>query len=127
MPILLTIVCPYAWHLASSQEPFVDLINERMNRNQEVPRSNLILRLWLAQFCGLEPHAINQPEFHTEEGSSPACWKTDGQSDYLRESNISVVSTDDKIWLAISQTYTSNVILLEAIQGKSDDSSDSGY
>lgn len=42
-----------------------------MNRRQGLSKSNLVLRIRLAQFCGVEPHVISDPEFHTEECSCP--------------------------------------------------------
>lgn len=50
MPILFTIVYPIFLATASTQETFSDSVNERMNRKQGLPRSNLVLRLGFAQF-----------------------------------------------------------------------------
>lgn len=82
-----------------------------MNRRQGLSKSNLVLRIRLAQFCGVEPHVISDPEFHTEEGSCPGMLE-ERRTVTLWETETFVINTDGKIWLAVSQTHTSSVTLL---------------
>lgn len=80
------------------------------------PGSNLVLRVWLAEFCGRETHAISEHEFHAEEGRHPSTL----DRTIVRQNRTfpSVINTDGKIWIAVSQTHSSSVIVWEAIQGK---------
>lgn len=117
----------YAWHIASSQETFIDSINERMNRRQGLSKSNLVLRIRLAQFCGVEPHVISDPEFHTEECSC-----------------LGMLGERRTVTLWETETFLSSILMAksgllfhrhtrqvshfwQAIRGTSDDSSDSPY
>lgn len=78
---------PYAWHIGSRPKTFINSVNERMNRNQGLPRRGY----GFLSSVAWNPTWSASLNFIPRSADAPASWKRDGQNDWENKTFLSLI------------------------------------